>query len=574
MANLDPITYEVIRNALLNAAAEMKVVVMRSSYSTIWRESGDLSCALLSREGEMIAQGPGDLPAHLATMPFSLRGALEKHPVDTLEPGDVLFHNDPEWGNNHLPDCMMAKPVFVDGEILGFSVVRGHWTDIGGMGAGSYTAVTTDPIQEGLRIPPIRLYRRGELDQSYVDLILANVRVPRDRMGDIRAEYAGCITGERKLMALAKKYGAATIVTCMNEILEHGEQLTRAELEKIPDGTYHFTDYSDGDGVVDELIKIQVAVEVAGSNITVDFTGSHPQTIGGMNAPLAVTYSSVQFAVKAAADPWNPANSGCYRPVRVIAPRGTVVNPVLPASVVAGNHETAMIIVAAMFGALAQAAPERTVAAASDSSVVTVIGGVDPRPERQGRKYVFIEIQGSSWGARHQADGVDAMRIGVGNTGNQPVEIVEAEYPVTVVEYVIATDRCGAGQYRGGAPARRTTRLDGDAQVTLIAERGRVAPYGLEGGKEGAYGEFLMNKGTVNEEKLFSKTPPMERKAGETLSVCSAGGGGYGEPAERAVESLRTDIDAGLMTPDAAVRDYGVLAQRMLNDDDTDVSAK
>jgi N-methylhydantoinase B len=195
MADIDPITFEVIRNALLTAAAEMKVVVMRSSYSTIWRESGDLSCAILSRAGDMIAQGPGDLPAHLATMPFSLKGALQKLPLPTLEPGDVLFHNDPLWGNNHLPDCMMAKPVFVDGDIIGFAVVRGHWTDIGGMGAGSYTAVTTDPIQEGLRIPPVKLYRREVLEQSYVDLILANVRVPRDRMGDIQAEYAGCVTG-------------------------------------------------------------------------------------------------------------------------------------------------------------------------------------------------------------------------------------------------------------------------------------------------------------------------------------------------------------------------------------------
>jgi N-methylhydantoinase B len=487
MRDLDPITFEVIRNALLTAAAEMKVVVMRSSYSTIWRESGDLSCAILSRAGEMIAQGPGDLPAHLATMPFSLQGALRKIPLDTLEPGDVLFHNDPQWGNNHLPDCMMAKPVFVGDEIIGFAVVRGHWTDIGGMGAGSYTAVTTDAIQEGLRIPPIKLYKRGVLDQAYVDFILANVRVPRERLGDIRAEYAGCITGERKLLALAARYAPDTVVDCMRAMLDHAEQLTRAELAQIPDGTYHYTDYSDGDGVTDEPIKIQVAVTIAGSDVTVDFTGSHPQTIGGMNAPLAVTHSSVQFAIKAAADPWNPANSGCYRPVRVIAPEGTVVNPVLPASVVAGNHETAMIVVSAVFGALAQAAPERVCAAGSDSSVVTVIGGVDPRPERHGRRYVYIECQGSAWGANARGDGASGLRFGVGNTGNQPIEVVEAEYPVTVLEYGFVPDRAGAGTFRGGVPVRRVTRLDGPAQVTLIAERGRIAPFGMQGGKAGPW---------------------------------------------------------------------------------------
>ena len=556
MADIDPITFEVIRNALLTGAAEMKVVVMRSSYSTIWRESGDLSCAILSRDGEMIAQGPGDLPVHLATMPFSLKGALRKHPLETLEPGDVLFHNDPQWGNNHLPDCMMAKPVFVDGEVLGFSVVRGHWTDIGGMGPGSYTAVTTDPLQEGLHIPPIKLYRGDELDQSYVDLILANVRVPRDRLGDIRAEYAGCVIGERKLIALAEKYGAETILDSMSAILDHGEQLTRGELEQIPDGTYHYTDYSDGDGVTDEPIKIQVAVTVKGSDILVDFSGSHPQTVGGMNCPLAVTYSSVQFAVKAAADPWNPANSGCYRPVRVIAPKGSVVNPVLPASVVAGNHETAMIIVSAMFGALSSAAPDRVMAAGADSSVVSVIGGVDPRPERAGRKYVYLEIQGSSWGATQRGDGVNGKRAGVGNTGNQPIEVVEAEYPVTVLEYSLAPDKGGAGEFRGGAPVRRVTRLNGDAQVTLIAERGRIAPFGLLGGNPGELGEYLMNPGSNHEERLFSKTAPLPRQQGDVLSICAAGGGGFGSRSARDPDRIERDIESGLVSAEAAARDY------------------
>lgn len=561
MADVDPITFEVIRNAMLATAAEMKIVVMRSSYSTLWRESGDLSCALLSQTGDMIAQGPGDLPAHLATMPFSLQGALRKHPLTTLELGDVLFHNDPEWGNNHLPDCMMAKPVFVDGHIIGFAVVRGHWTDIGGMGAGSYTAVTTDPIQEGLRIPPIKLYRRGQLDPSYVDFILANVRVPRDRLGDIRAEYAGCVTGERKLQALAKKYSPATVMACMNAILDHGEQLTRAELQQIPDGTYRYTDYSDGDGVIDEPIKIQVAVTIAGSEVTVDFTGSHPQTIGGMNCPLAVTYSSVQFAIKAAADPWNPANSGCYRPVHVIAPTGTVVNPILPASVVAGNHETAMIMVSAIFGALAQADPRRVIAAGSDSSVVTVIGGIDPRPERQGRKYVYTEINGSAWGARHDGDGVSVMRAGVGNSGNQPIEVVEAEYPVTVLEYAMVPNRAGAGRFRGGVPLRRVMRLDGAAQVTLIAERGRIAPYGLEDGKPGALGDYVMNPGTPQEECLFSKTAPLQRQPGEILSVCAAGGGGFGPPQQRDPARIKQDLEAGLIDRRTAERDYGALCE-------------
>jgi N-methylhydantoinase B len=277
-----------------------------------------------------------------------------------------------------------------------------------------------------------------------------------------------------------------------------------------------------------------------------------------MNAPLAVTHSSVQFAVKAAADPWNPANSGCYRPVRVIAPEGTVVNPIMPASVVAGNHETAMIIVSAVFGALAQAAPQRVSAAGSDSSVVTVIGGIDPRPERRGRKYVYIEIQGSAWGANHRGDGASGLRSGVGNTGNQPVEVVETEYPVTVLQYSLVPDRAGAGTFRGGVPVRRMTRLDGDAQVTLIAERGRIAPFGMQGGQAGALGEYLLNPSTSQEERLFSKTAPLQRQRGEILSICAAGGGGYGDPHQRHPARVERDVEAGLVSPEAAVRDYGV----------------
>ena len=383
------------------------------------------------------------------------------------------------------------------------------------------------------------------------------MRVPRDRLGDIRAEFAGCVVGERKLRALAEKYGARTILDCMAAILDHGEQLTRAELAQIPDGTYRYTDYSDGDGVTDEPIKIALELTVDGSDISVDFTGSHPQTIGGMNCPLSVTYSSVQFAVKAAADPWNPANSGCYRPVRVIAPVGSVVNPVMPASVVAGNHETAMIIVSAMFGALSSAAPGRVVAAGADSSVVTVLGGVDPRPGREGRKYVYIEIHGSSWGATQRGDGVNAKRAGVGNTGNQPIEVVEAEYPVTVLEYSLAQDKGGAGEFRGGAPLRRVTRLDGAAQMTLIAERGRIEPFGLLGGKPGALGEYVVNPGTENEERLFSKTAPLERRAGEVLSICAAGGGGFGPPSARDRARIERDLKSGLVSAAAASRDYG-----------------
>jgi len=258
---LDPITYEVIRNGLLAGAAEMKVLVMRSSYATLWREAGDLSCAIMNIKGEMICQGPADIPAQLGPLPFSMQGILAKLDAGTFQPGDVLFQNDPLWGNNHLPDCVAAKPIFVDGEIIAYSVVRGHWTDMGGSGPGSYSSVTTEHLQEGLTIPPLRLYKAGVMDMEIADLILANVRNRQERLGDMRAQYAGCVIGERKVLDLVKRYGKDAVLAAFGQILEHTETLMRQEIEKIPDGTYHFTSGGDGDGVDDRRVTFQIALQ-------------------------------------------------------------------------------------------------------------------------------------------------------------------------------------------------------------------------------------------------------------------------------------------------------------------------
>lgn len=559
MRTPDPITYEVIRNALLMTAAEMKVVVMKTAYAPIWKEAGDLSCGILNADGDLVAQGPGDQPVHLASMPFSVRGALEKIGRERIEPGDVLFHNDPAWGNNHLPDCIMIKPIFSRGRIIAYAAVRGHWTDIGGMGAGSYTAVTNEIYQEGLRIPPARIYKRGELDRELLDLILANVRCPEERVGDFRAQFAGCVTGERRLLSLLEKYGHDVVVGCMEDILDHSERLTRQEIEKIPDGVYRFTDYCDGDGVVDETIRIQVTVTVRGSDIVVDYTGSGPQTVGGMNCPIATTWSATLYAIKAATDPWNPANSGSYRPVKVIAPEGTVVNARIPASVVASNAHTANIMVDAIFGALGQAVPERVVAAGCGSSVVILVGGVDPRPEKRGRRFVYNEPHGGAWGARFAKDGLNATRVGTGNTSNHPVEVVEAEYPIRVDSYEIVPDRCGAGRFRGGLPVRRVYRLLGDAMVNITAERSRVPAHGLAGGNPGAPAEFTVNPGGPAERTLFSKTAPFPMRPGERISVQPAGGGGFGNPRERDPERVRQDVLNGYISLERARLDYGVV---------------
>jgi N-methylhydantoinase B len=558
---LDPITYEVIRHGLLAGAAEMKVRVMRSSYATLWREAGDLSCAIMTPRAELIAQGPADIPVHLATLPFCLEGMLRKIDPATYEEGDVLFQNDPLWGNNHLPDCVTAKPIFVNGEIVAYAVVRGHWTDIGGIGPGSYTSVTTDHLQEGLTIPPVKIYKRGRLDEELADLILSNVRNRRERLGDLRAQYAGCIAGERTVLGLVKKYGQETVRAAFSRVLDHAETLTRQEIEKIPDGTYHFTAWSDGDGVDDRPIKIQVALSVKGSDITVDFTGSAEQARGGMNAPIAVTTSATLYAIKCATDPWNPANSGSYRPVKVIAPPGSIANPHLPCPVILGNHETAGMMAAAIFGALDQAnpdAPQRTIAGGSDSATLFTLGGRDPRPGRAGRSFICVDLQGMCWGARHDKDGINGFRSGVGNSANNPTEVLEVEYPLLVEFNAFVPDAGGPGRFRGGLPMRKAFRFLADSVLTMVAERTRFPAHGLRGGGAGAPAQFVMNPGTPGETRLFSKTPPIPIKAGTVLWLQPGGGGGFGDPLERDPERVREDVRNEYVSLEGAARDYGV----------------
>ncbi len=561
MLELDPITFEVIRNGLLAGAAEMKVCVMRSSFSTLWREAGDLSCAIMTPQAELIAQGPADIPVHLATMPFCLEGMLQKIPPGQYEDGDVLFQNDPLWGNNHLPDCVTAKPIFLDGEIVAYSVVRGHWTDIGGIGPGSYTSVTTDHLQEGLTIPPVKIYKRGTMDMELADIILSNVRNRRERLGDIKAQYSGCVVGERTVHSLCRRYGRETVKAAFRRSLEHSEALTRQEIEKIPDGTYHFTTWSDGDGVDDKPIKIQVAMTVKGSDIIVDYTGSSDQVRGGMNAPLAVTTSATLYAIKSCTDPWNPANSGSYRPVKVIAPKGSIANPNLPCPVILGNHETAGMMAAAIFGAMDQAnpdAPWRTIAAGSDSATQFIVGGKDSRPWRAGRSFICLDLQGMCWGARHDKDGIHGMRSGVGNSANNPTEVLEVEYPLTVEFNAFVTDAGGPGRFRGGVPMRKAFRMLADGVLTIVAERTRFPAHGLREGGPGALAQFTMDPGTPGETRLFSKTAPTPIPAGTVVWMQPGGGGGFGNPLDRDPERVREDVLNEYVSLEGAARDYGV----------------
>ncbi|MFZ2143303.1 MAG: hydantoinase B/oxoprolinase family protein, partial [Xanthobacteraceae bacterium] len=467
------------------------------------------------------------------------------------------YQNDPYKGNNHLPDFIMAKPVFFDGRIVAYSAVRGHYVDVGGGGPGSYSATMPDIYAEGLRIPPVRIFKEGVLNQDIVDVLLHNTRNSRERFGDLRSQYAGCVAAERRVLSFCQKYGASTFEAAMEEMVDAAEKLTRAAIAKIPDGTYTFEDYCDNDAITDDPIRIVACVTVRGEEIAIDFTGSSPQVRGGMNAPLAVTVSAACYAIKCITDPENLPNSGSYRPIKVNAPYGTVVNPMPPAPVIAGNHETASRIVDVIIGAMASAVPDRVCAAGSGSSGVLSLGA-RVREDGRDRELLMVEAHGAGQGANRYGDGVNARRVNVGNTGNTPSEALEISFPLRILRYAISEDGGGAGRTRGGTGILRELRLDHDATVTLTADRAKFAPYGLFGGLPAPKAEFWADLPDGTRKVLNSKTAPIHFPKGTIIHFRAAGGGGYGPPAERDFAAIQADLDDGYISPTAAREYYGV----------------
>ena len=558
---LDAITKAVIGSGMTNAVAEMKSVVCLTAYSNLWREAGDLSCGLMSATGDLVIQGMGDIPIHLASMPMSLAGCLKRIPAATLKPGDVLLQNDPYQGNNHLPDFMMAKPIFFAGCIIGYSAVRGHFVDVGGGGPGSYSTTMPDIYAEGLRIPPVLIFKQGVINQDIVDILRVNTRNSDERLGDLRSQYAGCVTAERRLVELCEKYGREAIETTMRDIVDAGESLTREAIRHIPDGAYQFEDFCDSDGIIEEPIRIAVKVTVAGANVEVDYTGSSPQVRGGMNAAYATTISATCYAIKCLTDPENPPNSGSYRPIKIIAPLGTVLNPLSPAAVVAGNHETAARIADAVIGALAPALPNRVCAAGSGSSGVLSIG-TRITADHTTRELLLVETHGAGQGGNVDGDGANTRRTGVGNTGNTPSEVLESSFPIHILRYEISQDGGGAGRTRGGTGIMRELRLDHDATVTITAERAKFGPYGLFGGLAAPKAKFWIKLPDGTSRFLPSKTAPMFLPKGTVIRMQAAGGGGYGPPLERALTAVQNDLDDGYISTAAAKDLYGVQLDR------------
>jgi N-methylhydantoinase B len=523
---INPITLEIVRNALYSIAEEMSVIVMRSARSPLLKEAGDLSSALTDATGQLIAQGR-DIPIHLGVMAFTVKEFLKRVPAETLAEGDVWYVNLPEVGGNHLPDVKALRPVFVAGRLVAFAVNLAHWADIGGATPGSYTPDARECYAEGVRISPLRLFSAAGPDREKLDFLLSNLRGRSEREGDLMAQYAANDVAGRRLRELFDRYGVDVVLRCFDRLQEESEEQMRAALRALPDGVWEGEDWLDDDGVDDRPIPIRVRVEKRDDECTFDFAGTG-EARGPVNTTYFVTCSAVAYAMKTLAAPEAPPNDGCYRPLRVIVPPASVLSPDPERPVVGGNHETSQRVVDAIFRALASALPDRVQAGGPTTSGVCIFGGRQP----DGRWFIFYEVHGGGEGATAARDGVSAVRVHMSNVMNTPNEAVESEYPILIEEHALLPGSAGDGRQRGGLGFRRAYRvLVDDVTLTTMFDRRVVPPWGLFGGGAGRPYRITVRGESGTREVGGKET--VRLRAGDVVVLETCGGGGYGAPGER-----------------------------------------
>ena len=551
----DPVTMQVIRYGLEAIADDMGHNLVRMGRTTIVKEIMDINCAVLDSTGGILAQ------AHLCPlMMFSLPATaanMIKH-VKTFEEGDVILCNDPYLGGQHLLDMQFFSPVFFDGELIAFVANIAHQLDMGGAVPGGVAGGLTEIYQEGLRLPFVKLYRRGEEDPQIFEIISRNIRIPEKTIEDFKAQAATTVGGVQRVKELVAKYGLDIYRECTAMLLDYGEKIVRQAIRAMPDGDYTGVDYVDDDGYSEEPLKVQVNVHIRGDGIQVDFDGTSPQARGNINCPFSCTQAGVYYTMVGIVDPYMVVNSGTFRPILVESEEGLITNPLPPAAVTA-RSQTMTKITEAMLKAMSPVVADKVVSGSHGQACTCSFNGIHPET---GKRFSYIEIQGGGAGARPRKDGPDGQDLHLGRFMNTPVEAVELEYPVMIERYAFIPDSGGAGKHRGGLSLRRDIRFLTDVTWARYSDRQKFSPQGLFGGKEGTRGELILNPETPKEQKQKSKGVS-ELKAGDLLSIRLPGSGGYGPPRERELEMVRRDVVNGKITVESARRNYQVV----FNDD-------
>jgi N-methylhydantoinase B len=550
---IDQVTMYLINNLFFSLVDEMSLAVVRTSFSSLARDAFDFQCGVFKADGDLIMEGEGTI-LHSPAYCHMIRRLRAKYAAD-IHPGDVFLNNDPYHDASHLPDIYMLEPVFLEGRLIAWACSGGHMADVGGRVAGSCACDSTEIYQEGLRIPLVKFYEKGKPNSSVWDLISANSRLPETILGDLQSHHAACHTGKTRLLEMIQSYGWQTLEMYIDELMDYSERRTREEIRKLPDGDYEFTDYLDDDGFEDRLIPIKLRITVAGDTITYDFTGTSPQIRGSMNDPVGTTRAMVLIGLRCMIDPEIPRNSGAWRPVEMIIPEGSLVNPTLPGAC-GGRGATLSRIMDVLMGAEAQIVPDRMPACESGADWLICMGTYD----REYGYTVLTETIWGGWGGRPSADGVDFCTPIFLDGGNQVCELNERSYPFMYKQYSYVPDTEGAGKFRGSLAIKREWIFLGEeGTLQMRTERQRTQPWGLQGGQPGAFAQTILKRNS-GEIYLMNKETVTIRK-GDSVCVYSSGAGGWGDPLERDVESVLHDVRNGVVSLERARDVYGVVIQ-------------
>ncbi len=562
MEQIDTVTLSVIHNGLTNICREMGTAMMRTSYSPIFNEGLDFSCVIFNTRAEMIGQAEF-CPTMLGSAQYAVKWTIDELGLESFEPGDVVIHNDPYRGQCHMPEHMVLKPVFFQGELWGFVANIAHLGEIGGMAPGSFAADATEVYQEGLRLPPVKIMSRGEHVRDIWKIVLSNHRTPKTSWGDLHSMIGSLSIAENRVLELLERYGAPFLTAAADQLLDYSERWMRAEIQEIPNGTYCASDCMEDDGVTDQPVWMRLKLVVREDEVIADWTDSDPQAKGPVNATFVVTAAASYSGLLHVTNKDIPRNSGCYRPIRLVTTPGSVVNVRHPGPSVGGNTETHPHLQNVVVAALSQAIPERTAAAEGASACNFLFGGFHPET---GEYYTNYHIEGCGWGATAHHDGNNVMCPENGNCRNTPVEVLETKFPLLTLEYRLRPDSGGPGKYRGGLGSTRVLEvLAPEMTVSALMDRTKTQAWGLFGGGQGAKGGIFVKKkgetrfrtfseafGTISNSK-FSRIVLHE---GDQVMLQSPGGGGYGRVAERRGESLDADIRQGFTSPDRTRQIY------------------